>query len=83
VVNFVAANGFDERYAGWGLEDSDLVIRLIHAGIRHKSARYAAPVFHLWHPENDRSQLKENQKRLDQILASKHTMAAIGIDQYL
>jgi glycosyltransferase involved in cell wall biosynthesis len=72
-------NGFDESYSGWGLEDSDLVIRLLHAGIRHKSARFAAPVFHLWHREWDRSRLPENQRRLDEILASrasKHWPAA-------
>lgn len=82
-ADFIAANGFDERYAGWGLEDSDLVIRLIHAGLRHKSARCAAPVFHLWHGENDRSHLQENQRRLDAIIASKQTKAGAGVSQYL
>ena len=75
-------NGFDERYSGWGLEDSDLVIRLLRAGICHKSARFAAPVFHLWHRENDRRALAENQRRLDEINASDRTTAAIGLDQY-
>jgi len=75
-------NGFDERYAGWGLEDSDLVIRLLHAGVKHKSARFAAPVFHLWHRENDRSQLEENRRKLDEILASQRTEAMVGLDRY-
>jgi glycosyltransferase involved in cell wall biosynthesis len=81
-ADLVRANGFDERYSGWGLEDSDLVIRLLHAGVRHKSARFAAPVFHLWHPENDRSRLAENQVRLDEILASNRTAALEGLDRY-
>src|SRR5262249_17972059 len=72
-------NGFDESYSGWGLEDSDLVIRLIHAGVRHKSARVAAPVFHLWHEEWDRSRLPENQRRLDEILASRRIEALAGL----
>lgn len=76
------ANGFDERYAGWGLEDSDLVIRLLHAGVKHKSARFAAPVFHLWHRENDRTQLPENRRRLDEILASQRVAALEGLDRY-
>lgn len=75
-------NGFDERYSGWGLEDSDLVIRLLHAGVKHKSARFAAPVFHLWHRENDRSQLAENRKKLDEILAGSRIEAAVGLDRY-
>jgi glycosyltransferase involved in cell wall biosynthesis len=75
-------NGFDERYSGWGLEDSDLVIRLVHAGVKHKSARFAAPVFHLWHPENDRTNLAENQRRLDEIVGSERIEALAGLDQY-
>jgi glycosyltransferase involved in cell wall biosynthesis len=72
-------NGFDESYLGWGLEDSDLVIRLLHAGVRHKSARFAAPLFHLWHKEWDRGQLEENQRRLNEILASGRIEALAGL----
>jgi glycosyltransferase involved in cell wall biosynthesis len=81
--DLLAVNGLDESYCGWGLEDSDLVIRLLRAGIRHKSARFAAPVFHLWHPEFDRSRLAENQRRLDEILASPRIEALTGLNQYL
>ena len=54
-------DGFDCSYAGWGLEDSDLVVRLLHAGVRRKDGRFATGVLHLWHPPNDRSQLPANQ----------------------
>ena len=81
-ADLLKANGFDERYAGWGLEDSDLVVRLLHGGVRHKSARFAAPVFHLWHRENDRSQLAENRSRLEEILASRRVAALEGLDRY-
>ena len=75
-------NGLDESYTGWGLEDSDLVIRLLRAGVRHKSARFAVPVLHLWHQENDRSNLAQNQQRLDVALAATHIRALRGLDQY-
>jgi len=81
--DLLAVNGLDESYSGWGREDSDLVIRLLHAGIRHKSGRFATPVFHLWHRESDRGQLAENQRRLDDLIASTRTRAALGVDQYL
>jgi glycosyltransferase involved in cell wall biosynthesis len=81
-ADFMRINGFDESYAGWGLEDSDLAIRLIHAGVRHKSARFATPVFHLWHRENDRSRLGENQKLLDEIIASERVEARVGVSRY-
>lgn len=76
-------NGLDESYTGWGLEDSDLVVRLIHAGVHHKSARFSAPLFHLWHRESDRSGLEENRKRLDAVIRSSCTRATLGVDQYL
>jgi glycosyltransferase involved in cell wall biosynthesis len=81
--DLLRVNGLDETYSGWGLEDSDLAVRLIRAGVRHKSARFAAPVLHLWHPENDRSRLPENRRRLDEILASGRTEALNGVSRYL
>lgn len=80
--DLLRVNGLDESYSGWGLEDSDLVIRLHHAGVRHKSARFAAPVFHLWHRESDRGSLPENQARLDALLRSERVRAEIGLDRY-
>jgi GT2 family glycosyltransferase len=80
--DLVRINGLDEAYSGWGLEDSDLVIRLLHAGVKHKSGRFATPVFHLWHAENDRSRLAENQRRLDLLLNSDQVRAGQGLDQY-
>lgn len=81
-ADFLRVNGFDERYNGWGMEDSDLVVRLIRAGVRHKSARFAAPVVHLWHREFDRSGLPENQARLAALLAADHLRAELGVDRY-
>ena len=80
--DLLRVNGLDETYSGWGLEDSDLVIRLLHAGVSHKSARFAAPVFHLWHRENDRSRLAENQQQLAALLRSDRVRARIGLDRY-
>jgi glycosyltransferase involved in cell wall biosynthesis len=82
--DLIAVNGFDEAYAGkWGLEDSDLAIRLIHAGIKHKNARFGASVAHLWHREADKRGFDENQRLLDDLIASRRTRARIGVDQYL
>lgn len=80
--DLVRVNGLDEAYEGWGLEDSDLVIRLIHAGVKHKSARFAAPVFHLWHPEQDRAALPENRARLEALLRSNTIRASMGLNRH-
>jgi glycosyltransferase involved in cell wall biosynthesis len=72
-------DGFDASYNGWGLEDSDLAIRLIHAGVRRKDGRFATGVFHLWHGEYDRAQLPENRKRLDETVRSRRIQALQGL----
>lgn len=43
-------NGFDERYQGHGLEDSDFILRLLRAGVKRKRGDYASIVLHLNHP---------------------------------
>ena len=80
--DLVAVNGFDESYQGWGHEDADLAVRLIRHGVNYKNGRFALTVLHLWHAENDRSQLPENIARLDAILMGKHTLASVGLGKY-
>ncbi len=72
-------DGFDCSYAGWGLEDSDLVVRLLHAGVRRKDGRFATGVLHLWHPPNDRGQLPANQQRLDEVRGGSRVRAVRGL----
>ena len=76
-------NGFNEQYVGWGHEDADLVVRLIRNKVFRKDARFVIPVLHLWHPENNRSLLRENEQRLEAILHGESTWAETGLQQYL
>jgi glycosyltransferase involved in cell wall biosynthesis len=72
-------DGFDASFSGWGREDSDLLIRLLHAGVRRKDGRFATGVIHLWHPEADRGQLAANDARLDAVLHSDRVRAQNGL----
>jgi hypothetical protein len=72
-------DGFDVTYSGWGLEDSDLLIRLLHAGLRRKDGNFATAVVHLWHPEQDRSELPDNERRLNDVEASDRVRAIAGL----
>lgn len=67
----VAVGGLDERYIGWGREDSDFVIRLLNSGIRIRSGRYSVCVGHLFHPEQSRGYLAENCRFLDEVINRK------------
>lgn len=82
--DLLRVNGVDETFTGWGREDSDLVIRLIHAGVGRKSARFGVPpVLHLCHKQVDRSSLVENSKLLKDSINSKRSYAMLGVNQYL
>ena len=72
-------DGFDASYNGWGLEDSDLAIRLIHAGVKRKDGRFATGVFHLWHAESDRAGLSANRTRLDEVMRGDRVRAQRGL----
>lgn len=82
--DFIRVNGYDELFEGWGFEDSDLVIRLIHTGVVRKEGRFAVPVLHLWHPHNDKSKQDLNYQRLlDRLGQPDFVVATKGVSQYL
>jgi glycosyltransferase involved in cell wall biosynthesis len=72
-------DGFDASFNGWGKEDSDLLARLLHAGVRRKDGAFATGVIHLWHPDADRSQLSANQNKLDAMIGSGRIRAEQGM----
>ena len=72
-------DGFDADYSGWGKEDSDLILRLLHAGVRRKDGAFATGVIHLWHAEADRSQLNDNERKLAGIAGSNRVAAQRGL----
>jgi len=72
-------DGFDNAFVGWGLEDSDLVVRLLRAGLRRKDGRFATGVLHLWHPWNDRAQLNQNRTRLEETIGTTRIRASRGL----
>ncbi len=78
---FIRVNGCDSDFEGWGYEDSDLAVRLIHAGIKIKSGRYATAVLHLWHKENDRTKQEHNLKKLKDRINSRIIKAENGIQE--
>ncbi|MGW8282269.1 MAG: glycosyltransferase, partial [Gemmatimonadota bacterium] len=81
--DLLAVNGLDERYAGWGYEDSGLVIRLIRYGVRRRDGRLGTTVLHLWHQETRREGTEENLARLAMIEDSAVIRAEVGLDRYL
>lgn len=48
-TDFLAVNGFDERFVGWGQEDDDLGLRLRQLGVRLASILDRTRSLHVWH----------------------------------
>jgi glycosyltransferase involved in cell wall biosynthesis len=75
-------NGFDESFVGWGYEDSDLVLRLFHAGVARKDGALATEVFHLWHREARRDQESSNRAVVLERAESKVVQATVGLREH-
>jgi glycosyltransferase involved in cell wall biosynthesis len=72
-------DGFETAFTGWGLEDSDIVIRMIRSGVRRKDGRFATGVLHLWHPQADRSRFAANKTQLAELITSDRVRAVSGL----
>lgn len=81
--DFIAVNGYNEDFQGWGREDSELMIRLHNLGIKAKRLKFNGIVYHLDHPEKDRSNFKTNDYIQNETIKKKLTYIANGIDKYL
>ena len=78
-ADYLAVDGFDAAFSGWGYEDSDFAVRLIRHGVGIKNGRFSVPVLHLWHRENDRSSQGENWERFEASLHGSHVRALRGL----
>lgn len=81
--HFLAANGYDEAYMGWGLEDTDLIVRLMHLGLHKKTLKFGAVAYHLHHKISSRNNFDRNNNRLSQVVKEGVIIASIGVDQYV
>jgi glycosyltransferase involved in cell wall biosynthesis len=75
-------DGFDADYDGWGREDSDLVVRLLHAGVCRKDGNFAIGVIHLWHQDADRGRLGQNENSLSATLQVDRVRARRGMSGF-
>jgi len=81
--DILAVNGFDNHFVGWGREDSEFAVRLLNRGLERKNLKFASVAYHLYHPENTRQSLPENDRRLQQSIDEKRIRCEDGIDRFL
>ncbi|MBP6038896.1 MAG: glycosyltransferase family 2 protein [Flavobacterium sp.] len=81
--DFIAINGYNEAFEGWGREDSDLAIRLGNNGVKGRRLRYCGVVFHIYHHEKSKDNLGINNLIQENTIKNKITGCDKGIQQYL
>ena len=72
-------NGYDESFSGWGREDTDICIRLIHAGLKKKFMKFGGVQYHLHHPLASRDQLDANDALIAQSKLAQAYFCAQGL----
>ncbi|HPF11673.1 MAG TPA: glycosyltransferase family 2 protein [Flavobacteriaceae bacterium] len=81
--DFIAVNGYNEAFEGWGREDSDLALRLLNLGLRMKRLRYRGILYHIHHKIKSKAQLEYNDAIEKNTIKNKLVRCEKGIDQYL
>lgn len=81
--DFIAINGYNEDFIGWGREDSDLAHRLIHLGCAMKRLKHRGLVYHIPHKIRSKSQLDQNNDLEQYTIDHRLVRIERGVSQYL
>ena len=76
--DLLAVNGFDETYEGYGREDTDVELRLLHYGLRRRSLKGLALQFHVWHER--RGFTPANESLLEATRSTRRIRCARGVE---
>jgi glycosyltransferase involved in cell wall biosynthesis len=79
-ADVVAVNGFNHDFEGWGREDSEFAVRLFKHGLVRKEHSFRAICYHLWHPENSRTRLSDNDRLLEAAMVADTSVCRNGLN---
>ena len=81
--DFIKINGFNESLTGWGIDDSEMIQRLINIGIKGKRLKYKGLAYHIYHYAQDKSHIEVNKIIERETTEKNITYIKKGVDQYL
>ena len=82
--DFIAVNGFEEEFEGWGSEDCEFALRLMNAGLKRRTIEYAAIQWHMDHPlRSIGHECDVNKRRFAEAKIIHKLQANVGVRQYL
>lgn len=79
--DYVAVNGYDNLFYGWGLEDDEFAARLINYGVKKRRLKLAAICYHLDHDHNSKYHVEKNMAIYNETVISKKSFSANGLAQ--
>lgn len=81
--DFIAVNGYNEAFEGWGREDSELGRRFHNYGLLNRRLKNIAIIYHIYHYEKPKDKLEENHQMEVDAVKHKTVWCEHGIDKYL
>ncbi len=81
--DLLAVNGWNQDYERPGREDDDLVLRLHRLGLRGKSVRFRAVIYHLYHTPHSAGLFATNDAILQKVVRSGQVECSNGIETRL
>lgn len=81
--DLITVNGYNEAFASWGHEDSELAYRLIFSGLHKKFLKMGGVCFHLYHKMASRSGEPEQMALLKENITKREPWTADGLDKHL
>ncbi len=81
--DLLRVNGYDERFVGYGREDSDLEMRLIKSGVARRFLKFRAIEFHLFHKEADSEEFARTTQLFNQLKEEIEFRTPFGIDSHI
>ena len=81
--DFIAVNGYNENFEGWGREDSELARRFHNYGLKNRRLKNIAIIYHIYHFEKPKDNLDVNHQMEMDAINKKTVWCEHGVDQYL
>lgn len=81
--DLIKVNGYNEDFVGWGREDNEIGLRLIHSGVRKRIIKFSGVVFHIYHSEKTRTGLNINDELMQRAAAENTVYCEKGVSQYI
>jgi glycosyltransferase involved in cell wall biosynthesis len=81
--DILRVNGYNESIEGWGREDSEMIARLMNAGVRRRNLKFAAVSYHMHHRTRPTDKDAENLALALATVRDGVTRCEHGIDGHL